>query len=87
MLSSEVHPGFGSASLYFLAATARELAGDDELPKGPANFGVSDALLLAIDSCVWAGWSIDKLFAIEHFGPVIAPIADRLDLVPLTRIQ
>lgn len=80
-LTSEMHPGPGSAIPYMLPSI-----GSDRMAKEPVSFVARQALQLAIGACVWAGWSADTLFDVELFGPVVAKAAERLDYIPLTRL-
>jgi hypothetical protein len=49
-------------------------------PIEPERYNLSlfaDRLLVAVDACVWAGWSADAMFGAELFGPVVAKAAER----------
>lgn len=85
MLSNVIHPGFGSASPFFLSAFA---AGDfeDAVPvMEPAPLGLGDrvGLWLALGACGWAGWSADRLFGTEYFGPLLDATVRALGFIPL----
>jgi hypothetical protein len=82
LLSSEMHFGLGSAVPYILGT----LKGDMPNKAEPFSLGAHMALFDAVASCVWAGWSTDSLYGSELFEPVVRPVADRLELVPLLRI-
>ncbi len=81
MLSSEMHPGFGSAVPYMVDSFRSGLLG-----KEPADITGNLALEIAVGACVWAGWATDELFGIEAFGPVVSTPASRLNYTPLRRI-
>ncbi len=83
MLSSEMHPGFGSAALYFMAAFTQMKRDDSSFPVEPIQLGTDMVLFLAVGACVWAGWSIDSLFGIDYFQGVVSDIAVTMSLSPL----
>jgi hypothetical protein len=87
-LSSSCHPGLGSASPYMMAGfdSAKRLDAP-ELVHVPLTHDVQLTLWLAIGGCLWAGWSVDRLFGINHFGPILDPIAQALGFHRLVRVE
>jgi hypothetical protein len=81
LLTGEMHAGVGSAIPYVIPSTDSPGA-----PNEPASFAAHKALEVAVGACVWAGWSTDALFGVEHFGPVVAKAAKRLGYIRLTRL-
>ena len=74
MLCAEVHPGFGTAAPYILPNVP--VGGSQPYALSPDfTLGSDLCLLLAVDSGVWAGWSLDSLFGVEIFDPVATSVA------------
>jgi hypothetical protein len=86
-LSERIHPGI----LSMLFPTVF----DHPSPVDPGSRNTDDislvALLarhpfwLAIGACAWAGWAADRLFATDHFGPLLAEFAAEAGFAPIFR--
>jgi hypothetical protein len=85
-LSERMHPGIGSA-VYPASFDEPNPGGSSSVdPTDDANtpnIFVRQTLSLAIGTCAWAGWAADRLFATDHFGPLLAEFADEMDFVPI----
>jgi len=82
-LSSDVHAGFGSAAPFFLAAFGDQDLSKPVLSNEPAVGGPRGTLWLALGGCAWAGWSADRLFEAEYFGPLLDSTVRDMDFMPL----
>jgi hypothetical protein len=84
MLSSSIHTGMLSAAPYLLESMSQP-----EAPFSLIPMTIADGFLLSwtLISCVWAGWTIDKLLNTDIFGSAVAPIALRMDISPLKLLE
>ena len=78
MLCSEIHPGFGTAAHYIIPNVPAR--GSQAYVLSPEYIGTDVPLLLAVDACVWAGWSLDSSFQVGVFDPVVASIAKEMGI-------
>ncbi len=85
MLSNCVHAGFGSAEPFMLSAVAGVSKDPSEpvLSNEPTDIHTRATLWLALGGCAWAGWSADRLFAAEYFGPLLDSTVRDMDFMPL----
>jgi len=80
MLSSSLHPGLLSAVPYVLTSLSTPDAPPSFIPiLGPSQF----VLTWSLQSCLWAGWAVDKILGCELFREAVHPAAERLELSPL----
>ena len=82
-LSSDVHAGFGSAAPFFLAAFGDRDPSKPILSNEPVAVHTQASLWLALGGCAWAGWSADRLFEAEYFGPLLDSTVRDMDFLPL----
>lgn len=78
-LSSQVHPGFGTASTVLDA-----LAEEGTLAHPAWEARKPTGLWIALGSAAWAGWSYDKMFHKNSFTKLLDEEVRPLDFVPLT---
>ena len=52
-------------------------------PPPPMSDGTDLSLHLSLCACAWAGWAIDRLTGVDSFGPLIDPLQNELNIVPL----
>ena len=83
MLSNCVHAGFGSAEPFMLSAVAGRDPSEPVLSNEPTDIHTRATLWLALGGCAWAGWSADRLFAREYFGPLLDSTVRSMGFMPL----
>jgi hypothetical protein len=85
-MSNLVHTGFGIAAPYAIASFEHD-ADSPSLSHEVQFLGYRIGLLMAIGGCAWAGWSADRLFDVEYFGPLLDSIARNLGFQPLEVVE
>jgi hypothetical protein len=86
-LSTQSHPGFGTAAPYIVGGFPGVAKGAPiGLVHDPQVVDVQITLWLSVGASCWAGWSADQIFGVDHFGPVLSQFAPRLGFSRLDRV-
>lgn len=80
IISSQVHPGFGSAG----AAIWDFVFNSGILSPRAASPPLPTAMWLALGASAWAGWSYDKLFHVDTFTPLMDELVRPEGFLPLS---